>query len=272
MTAAGLRATARLAAWTALLLVLGRVILALGQGSLAVPLTSLDDLRRWVDDTPPGDMAVALLRLGALALIGYLLAATALVVVAALVRARPLSAVADRVTPGVLRRLATRGGGIGLALGSLAGAVPVPHGPGGPAPATVAAADAPAAATMTRVPIDPAGTRPLAAGIASDTGGLHSATMIRDSGPDPPSTTMIRADTSPPALPAVDDSAWVVTFGDSFWSIAADVLTAPGGPPPTERDISRYWRRLVDANRAGLVDPGNPDLLVPGQRLTIPPP
>ena len=125
MTAAGLRATARLAAWTALLLVLGRVILALGQGSLAVPLTSLDDLRRWVDDTPPSDMAVALLRLGALALIGYLLAATALVVVAALFRARPLSAVADRVTPGVLRRLATGGGGIGLALGSLAGAVGV---------------------------------------------------------------------------------------------------------------------------------------------------
>jgi hypothetical protein len=35
--------------------------------------------------------------------------------------------------------------------------------------------------------------------------------------------------------------------------------------------VGRYWRRLIDTNRDRLVDPGNPDLLVPGQELVLPP-
>jgi nucleoid-associated protein YgaU len=35
--------------------------------------------------------------------------------------------------------------------------------------------------------------------------------------------------------------------------------------------VGRYWRRLIDANRDRLVDPGNPDLLLPGQELVLPP-
>lgn len=37
-------------------------------------------------------------------------------------------------------------------------------------------------------------------------------------------------------------------------------------------DLSRYCRKLIETNRDRLVDPDNPDLLVPGQVLTIPPP
>jgi nucleoid-associated protein YgaU len=59
--------------------------------------------------------------------------------------------------------------------------------------------------------------------------------------------------------------------GDSFWSIAEDVLASPAASPPGEREVGRYWRRLVDANRDRLVDPGNPDLLLPGQELVLPP-
>jgi hypothetical protein len=36
--------------------------------------------------------------------------------------------------------------------------------------------------------------------------------------------------------------------------------------------VSRYWQRLIAANRHDLIDPDNPDLLVPGQRLVVPPP
>jgi hypothetical protein len=42
-------------------------------------------------------------------------------------------------------------------------------------------------------------------------------------------------------------------------------------PDSAQRTVTRYWRALVDANRAHLVDPGNPDLLVPGQQLALPP-
>jgi nucleoid-associated protein YgaU len=59
----------------------------------------------------------------------------------------------------------------------------------------------------------------------------------------------------------------VVEPGDSFWSIAEDVV---GGE--REREVGRYWRTLVEANRSRLVDPANPDLLVPGQELTLPDP
>jgi LysM domain len=121
------------------------------------------------------------------------------------------------------------------------------------------------------------------------------ATMTRIGQPTPPSATMTRldpvlTDESPastaaatpgtpatsagPAIPPVDATAWVVEPGDSFWSIAVEVTGggASPGSPVDERAVTRYWRRIVDANRPGLVDPANPDLLVPGQRLVVPPP
>jgi hypothetical protein len=36
--------------------------------------------------------------------------------------------------------------------------------------------------------------------------------------------------------------------------------------------VAPYWQRLVDANRAELADPTNPDLLFVGQTLRLPPP
>jgi hypothetical protein len=47
------------------------------------------------------------------------------------------------------------------------------------------------------------------------------------------------------------------------------VRTARADAP--DRAVARYWRSLVEANRAELVDPGNHDLLVPGQQLVLPP-
>ncbi|HKE77599.1 MAG TPA: hypothetical protein VKB57_28520 [Acidimicrobiales bacterium] len=265
-------AVARLVAWTALLLVLGRITLALGSGSLAIPLTSLHDLRRWTDETDPTDMAAALVRLVALALIAYLLAATVLAVVADLARAQGLAALSRRVTPALVRRLAAGGGGLGLALGAVVGTAPAPGlvGRAPPGPAALVAPEQPSA-TMTRL----------------DDAGADSATMTR-LGDLPPDTATMQRDEPPlaahtlpgPAPPAgfarasgdADGSTWTVAPGDSFWSIAAELVTPAGGPAPTERQVARYWRRLIDANRGRLADPGNPDLLLPGQRLLLPPP
>ncbi len=73
-----------------------------------------------------------------------------------------------------------------------------------------------------------------------------------------------------PALPAVDAATWVVEPGDSLWRIADDVVRT-ARPRASDRTVTGYWRSLVDANRAQLVDPRNPDLLVPGQQLALPP-
>jgi nucleoid-associated protein YgaU len=59
--------------------------------------------------------------------------------------------------------------------------------------------------------------------------------------------------------------------GEHFWSIAAAHLSAAWGTKPELRQVGRYWRALVAANRDRLADPANPDLLFPGQRLRLPP-
>jgi len=59
--------------------------------------------------------------------------------------------------------------------------------------------------------------------------------------------------------------------GDSFWSLAEEHLEDVWGRRNlTDAEIVPYWKTLIDANRAELTDPGNPDLLLPGQRLTVP--
>lgn len=65
----------------------------------------------------------------------------------------------------------------------------------------------------------------------------------------------------------------VVQPGDHFWAIAAQVLRAAWGRHVVEdREIVPYWRELIAANRAALVRPGDPDLILPGQELVLPTP
>jgi LysM repeat protein len=313
----GASSTLRLAAWTAGLVVVARLLVAAGDGALSVPLTSVDALVVWSTEAPPADMAMALVRLAALVATGYLLVVTALAVVARLLRGARLAAAVDRVSPALVRRVVTGGSGLGLALGAAVGSLPSPHRAPPPAPSTVAAAPAPAPvpapptdATMTRtddhgaaatpapapVPAPPAeatmtrtddhGAVAAPAAPASDALATmtrfddHSTGGVVEPAPDA-TATMTRTDDSgpaarrPPALPAVDPATWVVEPGDSLWSIAEDVVGAEvvagaGAAVPGERAVARYWRRLVAANRPQLVDPANPDLLVPGQRLVVP--
>jgi hypothetical protein len=305
MTGAGrVAATVRLAAWSAALVAGARALVATGRGSLSVPLGSADELADWVGAATPAEMAMAVLRLLAIAACGYLLAVTALGVFARLVRARGLAAAVDRVTPAVVRRIVSAGAGAGLVLGALVASLPAPDLARPPDASTVAASPAgpesrptragAATATMARVP--PA-TATMTRTTPGASGGEATMTRLEDVAPTAgsanPSATMTRSDperppepvaagpvtvapaaslTLPPApaLPAFDADAWLVEAGDSLWSIAEEVVRT-ARPDSAERTVTRYWRALVDANRAHLVDPGNPDLLVPGQQLALPP-
>jgi hypothetical protein len=79
-----------------------------------------------------------------------------------------------------------------------------------------------------------------------------------------PSADPVAASQSPPA------DHVVVAAGDSFWSLAAEAVADAGGDATHDREVARYWLRLIEANRSNLVDPGNADLLLPGQRLHLP--
>ena len=113
--------------------------------------------------------------------------------------------------------------------------------------------------------------------------------MTRLPGSTPPGADGTAAPTQPASpdahAPAPADAAnepasrsggpaeqWTVAAGESFWSIAEEVLTDIAGREPTDQAIRRYWLQLIETNRRRLADPANPDLLIPGQRLALPDP
>src|SRR5262245_14646998 len=139
----------RLLAWSAALAVGLRALHALGAGTLGIPLTSATDLSAWLDRTPPEAMALALVRLAALATGWYLAVCTLILALTRPFGRSRVAAAAARATPAVVRRVVSGGGGLGLAAGALLGALP-------PAGASFTGlAPRPAAARVARDPQDP---------------------------------------------------------------------------------------------------------------------
>lgn len=223
----------------------------LGSGRFAAPpVQSWSALTRWYEETSPEVVAVATLRIVALVLAGWLLVASMLQVLAAMSGLRPLGCVADLISPRSLQRL-----GHGLAGLSLTAGL---------------AAVAPGAGISAAVPL------PIASSLAfgDDDPDLPVAPPVLPAPGEGTATMRLVDDGSPAPAPAAARTGpeqVTVEVGDSFWSIAADELTERHGAPPSERQIDPYWRRLIEHNRTVLVDPGNPDLLYPGQVVTLPP-
>ena len=68
------------------------------------------------------------------------------------------------------------------------------------------------------------------------------------------------------------DATWTTRSGDSFWSIAAETLSEDlGRTDLSDTEIAVYWRHLIDVNTDRLLEPGNPDLILPGQVFLLPP-
>lgn len=113
---------------------------------------------------------------------------------------------------------------------------------------------------------------------------LPWAESIDGPGPDGGSGTGIEAEpdatgtAEPTAGPRHTSSEWTVRPGDHLWGIAEDIVARRAGQDPARdaasgpdvRTVHRYWLELVHANRDRLVDPENPDLILPGQTLVIP--
>jgi nucleoid-associated protein YgaU len=84
----------------------------------------------------------------------------------------------------------------------------------------------------------------------------------------------VRVDPAPPPVTTGADGATVgvvrVHQGDHLWGIAAARVRLSLGAEPAPEQIRPYWTALIEANRDRLLDPDDPDLLMPGQELVLP--
>jgi nucleoid-associated protein YgaU len=228
-----------------------------GTGPLAPPpLAHPEGWGAWLEGRDPVAAALAVVRLGALATVWYLVTATVVGAALRLARAPRLVAVADRLTIPPLRRMLA--GTLTMAL--------VASGPG------ALALGAPAARTRLAAAGQPAPTTTTTAGAGAATTGDPPPTATMhflppEAAVQPPAPA---ASTSPAAVAAPPDR-WTVEPGQCFWSIAEAVLSRAWGRPPTDAEIVPYWRRLIDANRGSLAHPRDADLIYPGQVFDVPP-
>ncbi len=263
-------------AWLAFVMAMVVVLRAVG-GRLAPPaLWSLDGTRAWLEERQPAEVAFAILRLVALALGWYLLVVTVVSVVARLLRLAAVATVVDVVTVPGVRRLVNAAVGFSLVVTAYPGMAAASSAP-------------PPVETMRRLPDDPAG----GSGAAAPPGPApaHTTITMRRLPDEPPDGAPASPSPGPPATPSTPSTpatptatqiaptapragsgSWPVRPGDHFWAVAERVLADAWGRPPTDAEVRPYWRALVETNRPRLADPANPDLLFPGQSLTVPHP
>jgi hypothetical protein len=242
------RALLRLAGWFALVVAVTVALGRSGTGSLAPPpLAHPGEWSAWVAGRDPVTAAVALVRVAALLGAWYLLVASVVAVGVRAARADRLARLTDRVTVPVVRRLVAATAGLTLASG-ITPALALAH-PSAPA---AMVASAPTSTTTSTPPLDPPPT-------------LTMRLLAPVPEPVPAATAPV------PAIGPDDAPTWTVRPGQCFWSIAEEVLQQAWKRPPTDAEIVPYWRALIEANRARLGDPRNPDLIFPAQVFTVPP-
>jgi nucleoid-associated protein YgaU len=202
--------------------------------AVVAALTPGAALPRWsADEEAAAELVVDLLRLVTLALAWYLLLATVLTLLARVVT--PLEGAAQILVAAPVRRLVMAAVGVSLA-----------------------------AAAVTSVGIATSTVRPGTA-IAAEAE-VAPETMRRL--PEAPTDLVMRRLPDAATVP----SEWQVRPGEHLWAVAEQVLGQAWGRPATDTEIDPYWRALVAANRSRLPDPDNPDLVYPGEVLTVPPP
>jgi hypothetical protein len=274
------------AAGLGLVVAAAATLVSVGTRSLSVPLGSWRELLAWLDHTPPGVTAVALLRLLALGLCGYLAAALSITVLVGLADRQRRARQGSRSLPPGLRQLVAHGARSGVVgsvilgwLGPVVGATPA---------LAATTDDDPTSHTATMAHLDPASEEPPAGSATMTDLGAAPQSPAEPVPTSTPGTGVARETATPsapgPGTPAAPPSSapsdppptthdeWVVAPGESFWSIAEEVLTDARGTRPAEHEVAHYWQQLVAANHERLAAPGNADLLLTGQHLHIPPP
>jgi len=239
--------------WTGSVAAIIFVLHRLGSGSLSTPpFTDSTRLQAWTDERDAVTVAFALLRLVALALAWYLLVVTVLGLLARATRIPGLVALTDLGTVPAVRRVLGGIAGIGLTASAatlLVGPSLADHHDRGPVAVSSDESAASGTVVLERLP--------------------DGSSLVLERLPDGSGTATMRVvdGGEAPRGPVT----WTVVSGDHFWHIAEATLTAEWGRAPSDAEVVPYWRAVVDANRPKLVDPGNPDLIYPGQVFDLPP-
>lgn len=264
------------------------------------------DVSGWMGTRPAEDVVAAAARLAGLALAYWVLATSSLYVLARLSRVPaavravrwaalpPVRRLADRAVAATLTSSALLAGPAAAAAtaqppavveeegGSTeagiagqptdgyaptpAGGEPVTPGLGPPGGPPLPAAPQP---VRPQPRAEPAGEDATVDVTAAD-GGDQAAGVSADSPPaDPARPTVDRPAGDTPTEPTVGEQHYTVVAGDHLWGIAERTLTAAWGRPPSTGELDGYWRRLVASN-AMTVASGDPDLIYPGEVLTLP--
>lgn len=109
--------------------------------------------------------------------------------------------------------------------------------------------------------------------IAADDETLHAGWELVLPGHASPEWATAQASAGGPPRTPVDESnaTVVVQDGANLWTIAEHRLEQVLGHEPVAAEVDAYWRAVIDANQERYVEPGNPNLILPGQVLVLPP-
>lgn len=216
----------------------------LDAGALAAPplLAGAGALRRWLEARDSAAALFALIRLCAVILTCYLLVTTLAALALRIIGAARAASLLDAISLPAARRLVQAMAGVSFAASAVGvvGALTAP----GAAGAAIRRASSEQVVSMHSLSEDQVVMRRLPD--LPDLPDLHSA--------------------------RVPSSSWTIRPGDHFWRVAEEVLTSAWGRRARGPEITTYWRQLVEANRARLVDANNDDLLIPGQVIELPAP
>ncbi len=220
------------------------------------------DVLGWVRTAPPEDVIVVAAWLAALAVAAWLSLTTVAYLTTHLAGLPRAGAVARRLTAPVIRRLVD--GALVLSLATSAAAAPalpalatelppplVLHLADDRTPDTENPADLVAPDGTPTLRVLPPGTG--AAGFAPVPSTGAEPVAASEPAPDPP-------------RPQATEERHTVVPGDNLWTIAAAHLHAHG----SSSDVATYWRQVIAANRATLRS-GDPNLIFPGEIVTLPP-
>ncbi|MGQ0832232.1 MAG: LysM peptidoglycan-binding domain-containing protein [Microthrixaceae bacterium] len=221
-----------------------------GRALEAPPVAGWQRASTWYERLGPAAAAAWCVRTVALALGAWLFVATVLEVVASRRTAPRARVLADLIAPRSLQRLVHGLAGLSLTAGLL------------PAPSAGMFDGARPGVAVLRLVDEPSGGPEVEPGTAT----------LRLEPETPPTPPRIAEAAAAPTLEPPLERVVEVHPGDSLWSLAVAALTASGAEAPPEAEVARYWGRLIELNRHRLVVPDNPDLIYPGQVLTLPEP
>lgn len=242
-------------------------------------------LLTWLEASRFEELLAPVLILGALVLSYWLLISTVLSMLAQLSRVPSAIRAIDVVTlPSVSRLVA---GAVAASVGAVAMSGMI----GGP----VAFADQPSAVTGSSAPGAAPGAvtsspgdgyiptpklkkDPKAESSTSTTSSTVASTPVEvEATPSTPSTPSENTqapnkEQAAPSTPSTATGEYKVAPGDNLWKISRNELAKATGKPASslsEGEIRGYWLKVIDVNKSKLRS-GNPNLIYPGETLTLP--